>query len=59
MPLKLQELIDKLQSLLANKDAKVYVVDHKDRYFEIVNVDSGFADQVVIDIVREKDDYKW
>lgn len=56
--LNLKRLIDRLQSLLANNDAKVYVVDHKDRYFEIINVDSEFADQVVIDIVREKEDYK-
>lgn len=58
MALNYQELIDKLKSLVVNKDAKVYVVDHKYRFFEIVNVDSEFADQVVIDIVREKEDYK-
>ena len=56
--LNLKQLIDRLQSLLANNDAKVYVVDNKDRYFEIINVDSEFADQVVIDIAREKEDYK-
>ena len=56
--LNLKQLIDRLQSLSANNDAKVYVVDQKDRYFEIINVDSELADQVVIDIVREKEDYK-
>lgn len=56
--LNLKQLIDRLKSLVAHKDAKVFVVDPRDRYYRIKNIDTAFADEVVIDIVREKEDYK-
>ena len=56
--MELQELIDKLQSLKANKNAKIIVVDSKERLFDIKNVDTIIENEVVIDIIREKEDYK-
>ena len=57
--LNLKQLIDRLKSLVAHKDAKVFVVDPRDRYYRIKNVDTAFADEVVIDIERiEETEFK-
>lgn len=57
--LNLKQLTDRLKVLLANKDAKVFVVDPRERYYRITNVDTVFADEVVIDIERiEETEFK-
>lgn len=57
--LNLKQLMDRLKVLLANKDAKVFVVDPRERYYRITNVDTVFADEVVIDIERiEETEFK-
>lgn len=57
--LNLKQLIDRLKSLVAHKDAKVFVVDPRDRYYRITNIDTAFADEVVIDIERiEETEFK-
>ena len=56
--MNLKELILRLQSMDTKENAKVVVADNKLRFFNIINVSSEFEDEVVIDIERDKEDYK-
>ena len=51
------EFIEKLQLLGASGNAKIIVWDEREREYEVVNVDSVFKGEVVIDIKRTKEDY--
>lgn len=51
-----RELIEQLQFLGASSGAKIIVWDNKDHEYEITNIDSVFADEIVFDIKRTKED---
>lgn len=52
------EFIARLQELGVSRNAKIVLWDDKERKYEIKSVDSVFKDEIVIDIVRTKEDYK-
>lgn len=54
----IRELIEQLQFLGASSSAKIVVWDDKQREYEITNIDSVLADEIVVDIKRTKVDYK-
>ena len=54
-----EELIERFHDLGVSRNAKIVICDAKEREYEIKSVDSVFNDEVVIDIVRTKEDYKY
>lgn len=54
----IEELIEKFHDLGVSRNAKIVLWDYKEREYEIKSVDSVFKDEIVIDIVRTKEDYK-
>ena len=54
----IEELIEKFHDLGVSRNAKIVLWDDKEREYEIKSVDSVFKDEIVIDIVRTKEDYK-
>lgn len=52
----IRELIEQLQFLGASSNAKIIIWDDKNHEYEITNVDSVLADEIVIDIKRTKED---
>lgn len=52
------EFIARLQELGASSNAKIIVWDSQEREYEIKNVDSVFKEEIAVDIVRTKEDYK-
>lgn len=54
----IEELIEKFHDLGVSRNAKIVLWDSQEREYEIKSVDSVFKDEIVIDIVRTKEDYK-
>ena len=53
-----EELIERFHDLGVSRNAKIVLWDNLEREYEIKSVDSVFKDEIVIDIVRTKEDYK-
>lgn len=54
----IRELIENLQRLGVSSTANIVIWDDRNHEYEITNVDSVLADEVVFDIKRTKLDYQ-
>ena len=54
----IEELIERFHDLGVSRNAKIVIWDSQEREYDIKSVDSVFKDEIVIDIVRTKEDYK-
>lgn len=55
----IEELIERFHDLGVSRNAKIVIWDSQEREYDIKSVDSVFKDEIVIDIVRTKEDYKY